>query len=219
MQSSFHFGVFWLAQMGEFEMDKEEEKELEQRRLTDEVRLAVESDLKRRYSWIGLVVAVIMSSVITLTVREILLPARVQMGVVEELQGRAMKQLGETSSQSEKLTTQFMELEQASEMLRQKLVEASQTNLEFTEDIRVKMTELSGVVSSLITQVNKLIANAKVPGIKTDGKLQPRVGKIEEDLEKSGENINKVKERNKVLLERYRHYQSLLSPHISDGQR
>jgi hypothetical protein len=200
-------------------MDQEEKKELEKRRLTDEVRMAVERDLKRRYSWMGLVVAIIMSSLITLTVREILLPARVQMGVIEELQDRAMKQLGETSSQSEKLTTQFIALEQASEMLRQKLVEASQTNLEFTDGLREKIADLSSVVSSLNTQVNQLIANAKIPGIKTDGEIQPKIGRIENDLKKSGENINKVKEQNKVLLERYRHYQSLLSPHIPDGQR
>jgi len=134
-----------------------------------------------------------MSSLITLTVREILLPARVQMGVIEELQDRAMKQLGETSSQSEKLTTQFMEIEQASEMLRQKLVEASQTNLGFTDGLREQVADLSSVVSALSTQVNQLIANANKPEIKTDSELKPKIGRIEDGLKKSKVDIEEAR--------------------------
>ncbi len=172
-------------------MDNKEERELERRRLTDEVRSAVESELKKRYSWIGIVVAVIMSSVITLTVREILLPARVQMGIIEEFQDRAMKQLGKTSLQSEKLNTQFKELLQTSEILKQRLVEGAQANLGFTDDLSIKMTELSGVVLNLNAKVNELIV--KKPGTKTVGNLQPRIGKIEKGLRLSREDIEKAR--------------------------
>jgi outer membrane murein-binding lipoprotein Lpp len=176
-------------------MDKEEEKELEKRRLSEEVRLAVERDLKRRYSWLGIVVAVIMSSVITLTVREILYPARVQLEVMKEMGKQAGEQLVKTSTQYEKLNSHFIDLEQASEMLRQKLVEASQTNLGFTDGLRGKIADLSSVVSSLNAQVNKLIADANKPEIKTDAELKPTIGTIKMGLEKSGENIKNAQEQ------------------------
>ena len=190
-------------------MDDKDERELERRKLTDEVRQTVEHELKRRYSWIGLIVAVIMSSLITLTVREILYPARVQMEVMKELQKQATVQLANTSSQlantslqSEKLNTQFKELLQTSEILKQRLVEGAQANLGFTDDLSVKMAELSGVVLSLNAKVNELIV--KKPGTKTVGNLQPRIGKIEKGLRLSREDIEKArKTMEKTAQRRY----------------
>jgi hypothetical protein len=180
-------------------MNTEEEKELERRRMTEEVRMAVESELKKRYSWIGLIVAVIMSSVITLTVREILTPARVQMGIMETLQTRAMEQLNDTSIQSEKLNTQFEDLWQKSEKIRENLVEATENNLGFTDDLHAKMAALSSVVSSLNANVNKLIA--KEPERQTYGKLQPKINTINKDLELSREKIKVTQEAFKTAQE------------------
>lgn len=171
-------------------MDDENEKELEQRRLTDKVREEVEHELKRRYSWIGLIVAVIMGSVVTLTVREILYPARVQMEVMKELQQQATNQLANTASQSEKLTKQFADLEQASEMLRQKLTEASKINLSFTDDIRIKLADLSGIVSELNKAVVEIISEES--GRESQNKLQRRIGIIDDSLKRSGDNIQKA---------------------------
>ena len=180
-------------------MNTEEEKELERRRMTEQVRLAVESELKKRYSWIGLVVAVVMSSVITLTVREILTPARVQMGVMKELQTQALKQLNDTSIQSKKLNTQFDELWKKSEKIRENLVEATETNLGYTEDLHAKMAALSNVVSSLNDNVNKLIA--KEPENQSYDKLQPKINTINKDLELSRERIKVTQEAFKTAQE------------------
>ena len=178
-------------------MDDKDERELERRILTDEVRQTVEHELKRRYSWIGLIVAVIMSSLITLTVREILYPARVQMEVMKELQKQATVQLANTSSQlantslqSEKLVKQFVELEQASELLKQKFMEAAGMNLGFTEDIRAKLADLSDIVSDLNSAVVEIMS--KDSDVRIENKLQKRIGTIYKGLKQSEDDIGEA---------------------------
>ena len=112
-------------------MNDEDEKELEQRRLTDEVRQTVERELKKRYSWIGLILAVVMGSLITLLVRQSLAGAEVQLKVTEKL--------------SERVNDQLVDLEQRAKSLGRHLADVTEQSLRFSDDLRTQINEHNNV--------------------------------------------------------------------------
>ena len=154
-------------------MDDENERELERRRLTDEVRSAVESELKKRYSWIGLILAVVMGSLITLLVRQSLAGAEVQLKVTEKL--------------SERVNDQLVDLEQRAKSLGRHLADVTEQSLRFSDDLRTQINEQNNVVAGLNTSIIAL--KEKSSGVRSKDTFGDKIGKIGTALKRSEDDI------------------------------
>lgn len=154
-------------------MNDENEKELERRRLTDEVRQTVERELKKRYSWIGLILAVVMGSLITLLVRQSLSGAEVQLKVTEKL--------------SERVNDQLVDLEQRAKSLGQHLADVTEQSLRFSDDLRTQINEQNNVVAGLNTSIIAL--QEKSSGVRSKDTFGGKIGKIGTALKRSEDDI------------------------------
>jgi hypothetical protein len=72
---------------------EENERELLRRQLTDDVRETVEKELKRRYTWLGLIAIIFTSGVITLIVDNLLKSAHIELHPAKKVQELTAKRL------------------------------------------------------------------------------------------------------------------------------
>ncbi len=183
-------------------MKPEDEIELQQRRLVDEVRDHVEKDLKRRYTWIGVIAFFITGGLITLIVRNTLFESKVKLEAAQQVQSLTTKRLEESVTASTKLTERtenkirkFERTEkQAEERMRalasrasnlgEKLSDASKKNLLLSDELRQELSALTQLVKDVASEQDRSSTRAK--------EFDKRLAKIDQKLEKSGRKIEKA---------------------------
>ena len=89
-----------------------ERQELIELRLTERVRERVESDLKRRYMWLGIVALVFTSGTVTLIVNSFLLDARIKLETARSLQETTTQQLSKAAEKVTKFANDAKKIEQ-----------------------------------------------------------------------------------------------------------
>jgi hypothetical protein len=138
--------------------------ELIRRRLTDEVRDSVEKELKRRYSWIGIVAIVLTSGGLVLWVKNALFDARVKLESAQEVQKAATLKVSKAAESADQIQQRVIDVEtkatEASNSInrtirqaaavRKDLSEISTANLGVSEKLRSDFDALTGVVNTLV---------------------------------------------------------------------
>ena len=169
-------------------MNDKDHFEFEKLKLIKSVRQAVEQDLKRRYSWIGLGLAVIMGSLGTLTVDRILKRTEISLAQSHAIQKMATENLGSVSLRSKELAKQFeqyqgkiADLNEIAASITKQLGRATESNLQYSSELRADISDLSAVV--------QILAAEHAPTVKED------IKKIESRLENSKVSIEESKKR------------------------
>lgn len=190
-------------------MNDKDQFELIERRLSERVRASVEADLKRRYSWLGLVVLLITSGIITVAVRGALIDARVKLAAAEAIQAQASQRLSTATVAADQLT---QKLKDAESRFDEKTKEAegrlfalasrasavtieisnvSKGNLEISDSLRTEIVRLSGALKDLTNRYESTTAKAS-------GVLE-KVGEIDKALIGSKARIVEAKVRSDLL--------------------
>lgn len=148
----------------------EDQVELIRRRLTDEVREHVEKDLRRRYSWLGLIAVILTSGVVTLIVNQALTDARVKLAAAEEVQKQNSTSLAEAIQEAGELTNRFSsaekkfqataekaerrlnEVSEEANALTKTVSDVSTIGFQLSEDVRRDVERLSNIVESLVAE-------------------------------------------------------------------
>ena len=90
-------------------MNDKDEFELQKLKLCESVRQTVEYELKRRYSWMGFGLAIIMGSLVTLTVDRVLKGTQISLAEAQAIQKMATTNLATVALRSDQLAKQFEE--------------------------------------------------------------------------------------------------------------
>lgn len=167
-------------------MNDKDQFEFEKLKLIKSVRQAVEQELKRRYSWIGLGLAVIMGSLGTLTVDRILKRTEISLAESHTIQKMATENLGAVILRSEQFAKQFelyqKEIAGLNEIARSiagQLEQTTVSNLKYSSELRDDISSLNAVV--------QLLAPEHAPKIKED------ITKIDVRLKESKVSMDEAK--------------------------
>lgn len=174
---------------------EEDKLELTRRRLVDEVRESVEKDLRRRYSWLGLLFVVITGSMFTLLVDRALNNATKELTKAEAVQDQASLRLTEAATQAEEsagivagaeallrekaveLDSKFAEAENrlqsvaVSSALVEEVSRAMEAGFAVSESLRQDLSDLSDIVKDLSNQKSATDDVVSLLGGRTDGIL------------------------------------------------
>jgi hypothetical protein len=147
-----------------------DQDELQQRRLTDSVREAVERDLKRRYTWLGFIMLLITSGTIGVVVNQMLANAQLQLETARALQDHSTDRILKATEESEKLVkrtqaiqerfretaqdaeTRFDDLRSRASSLATELWHASNRNFDAIKELRSDLAQLTLVVEGVAGQ-------------------------------------------------------------------
>ena len=180
-------------------MNEEDKRELAERRLVEKIYEAVEHRLVRRYSIFGAIAAIVVGSLVTLVVKDILYDARVKLETAERLQALVSKQLADASSEAKRLTEmtetsinafseaerevqeRFEELGLQAERLTADLAKSADLGLGFTNELRSEVDQLTRIVAELVS--DQIVSDE----IRKD--LEEKVGSVKAALAGSGEEI------------------------------
>lgn len=148
-------------------MDEQDALELQRRRLLEDIRESVEKQPIRRYSWIGVVVAAVAGLLVTLTVRDLLSDARVQLAAARQVQEDTTKRLLDATQASTKLSAtteasikkfeavktsverRLQEVISQATSLRTSLAKESTSTLKISADLNTELKRLSKAVGEL----------------------------------------------------------------------
>ena len=148
-------------------MDEQDALELQRRRLLEDIRESVEKQLIRRYSWIGVVVAAVAGLLVTLTVRDLLSDARVQLAAARQVQEDTTKRLLDATQASTELSAtteasikkfeavktsverRLQEVISQATSLRTSLAKESTSTLKISADLNTELKRLSKAVGEL----------------------------------------------------------------------
>ncbi len=180
-------------------MNDKDHFEFEKLKLIKSVRQAVEQDLKRRYSWLGFALAIIVGSLITLTVDRVLKGAQISLAEAQAIQKMATTNLATVALRSDQLAKQFEQYQKEITNLNEiagsiagQLKEATGSNLKYSSELRDEISELSAVVQFLAAKH----APAKEKAIEQIGiRLKKSKADIMESKEVFQENMNQVQRR------------------------
>jgi len=188
-------------------MNDEDILELQERRLTDHVRQSVEQSLKRRYSIVGVIVMVLLGGGGYLLVEKALLNTRLSLAESQTLDKFVRDRLANDMPEVEKLVAQFSAAEQQlavyrkeaasiTKELNQQLRETTNKNLDYTQELRKGLADLSRVVSRLaasrpapeVTEIEREINEL-------DKNLEDSARRIDESKAAFEQNFNRMKEQ------------------------
>ena len=193
------------------DLDKKE-IELIKRRLVDDVRNSVESELKRRYSWLGIIALIFTSGVITLIVNSMLIDGRVSLQSAAKVQEMLSDRLKVAADNTEELNikaknaqkdinNKHIEISKKAKGLEDKINElvhlANDTRKIFSaitekgfsvsEELNQKLEGLNNIVNELAQQQSK--NNKKV------AELIPKIKNFQESIKSTKQDITKAKDR------------------------
>lgn len=189
-------------------MNEKDELELKTLKLAESVRQKVEQELKRRYLWFGFALAIIVGSLITLTVDRVLKGTQISLAEAQAIQKMATTNLATVALRSDQRAKQFeqyqkeiTDLNEIAGSIADQLKEATGSNLKYSSELRDDISELSTVVQFLAAKH----APAKEKDIK---QLNVRLKKSKADIMKSKEvfqkNMNLVQMRIQDQRPRFR---------------
>lgn len=182
------------------------ERELLRRQLTDEIRDAVEKELKRRYTWLGLIAIIFTSGAITLIVDNLLKSAHVELHSAKRVQELASVRLTTAAEKAEEIISKAESAERRIESAEQKInilptrIESSLTELERKTNSAIS---ISSDLQKELEKVNRFIKSLAVDQRRTDEKTRAfvaQIAEVQESLDRSGKQISQEKTRAKEFV-------------------
>jgi hypothetical protein len=181
-------------------MTDSDERELLYRRISDEVRKSVESELAKRYLWLGFVVAAITGTLVTLSVRVLFTDASIELEASKKIQedttGRLLAateasellvrktsaQIAKFERTGQSVETRMRSLGDQAASLSKKLAEQSKTNLQISADLGEHVSQLTTIVQTLSSRANLSREEHEIVANQLNA-VQAALGKSESGIE------------------------------------
>ena len=151
-------------------MDDNEKLELERYRLTEQVKDSVEKELKKRYSWYGVVALAIISTFIYLTVRDVLTNVKDEIATARGAQESAAERLVAASIKMDEITMEVAksktdfentrklalikidEAKSSAEKMKVFVETANKGNIAIANKFQKDLSDVSDIVKKLVAQ-------------------------------------------------------------------
>lgn len=170
----------------------EDHFELLARRLTDEVRASAEAELKRRYSWMGVIALILTSGMLALLVRQQTFDTQVTVEAAAERIRHAAEAAETVTLSVEGVRESLEEIRQQTENINTRLVGGTKGQFATTEELRSQLNALAAIVDDLVQD--------RIGGNEAPTNLASRVERIQTSISES-ESAMEVRQRSAYPIE------------------